>query len=168
MVCAPHTYQSVQLSLGVTLPQRGQYSLRQVPAGLAYLRDLQYVHFILLRWSWDDGESLHLCILMPPPRRCLCHWGSGAPVSNFVPNAAVYPTAIMNTEGMTQRQIKSVHLEDAVRNPPSRHTISSSRLRQHWGQETLSLAYARVLVSPRVAPGLSPGYSDIQAPCRFG
>lgn len=79
MACVPHTHQSVQLSLGVTLPLGGKYSLRPVPAGLAYLRDSQYLHFILLRWSWDDGESLHLCILMPPPRRCLCQWRSRAP-----------------------------------------------------------------------------------------
>lgn len=74
--------------------------------------------------------------------------------SKLVLSAVVYSTAIVNAEGMTQRQIKGVHLEDAVRSPPSRHTARSGRLRQHWGQKP--------------SPWLCQGCSDIQDSCRFG
>lgn len=50
-------------------------------------------------------------------------------VASFIPGAAVYSTAIVNTEGMTQRQIKSSHLEEAVGSPPGRHAAGRSGLR---------------------------------------
>lgn len=147
MACAPHTHQSVQLSLRVTLPQGGQYSLIPVCRS-TYLRDSHYMHFILLRWSWDHGESLHLCILMLPPRRCLCQWRSRSPGQQTCSKCS----NLLHSHYEHWRHDLEA-LEDAWRRPSSRHSIRSGRLRKHWGQEATSLAYAMALVFPRAAQG---------------
>ena len=139
MAYAPQSLQNPQIHPGVILPQAGQCSLRQVPAGLddqcqARGFVICALHMILRRWKiFLHFGNLH-------QGGVLYRGGAENPmVISFVWGAAVYSAAVVNTEGITQKQIKGVHLEEAVGNPPSGYTAGNGSLREVLGPGNLVL-----------------------------